>query len=34
VKEILKSVQCNLSLTDHGRKSGWVEFQILMKDYA
>jgi signal transduction histidine kinase len=34
VKEILKSVQCNITLTDNGRDSGWVEFQILMKDYV
>jgi signal transduction histidine kinase len=33
VKEILKSVQCNLSLTDNGRTSGWVEFQVIMKEY-
>jgi GAF domain-containing protein len=34
VKEILQSVQCNLSLTDNGRNSGWVEFQIVMKDFV
>jgi signal transduction histidine kinase len=34
VKEILKSVQCNLTLTDHGRTSGWVEFQIILKEFV
>jgi signal transduction histidine kinase len=33
VKELLKSIQCNLTLIDNGRKSGWVEFQILIKDF-
>jgi signal transduction histidine kinase len=33
IKELLKSVHCNVNLTDNGRQSGWVEFQILMKDY-
>jgi nitrogen fixation/metabolism regulation signal transduction histidine kinase len=33
VKELLKSIQCNLSLIDHGRDSGWVGYQILVKDF-
>jgi signal transduction histidine kinase len=33
VKELLKSVQCNMSLIDHGRESGWITYQILVKDF-
>lgn len=33
VKELLKSIQCNLSLTDNGKKSGWVEFQMVLKSF-
>jgi GAF domain-containing protein len=33
VKELLKSIQCNMSLIDHGRESGWVGYQIMVKDY-
>jgi signal transduction histidine kinase len=33
VKELLKSIQCNLTLIDHGRESGWVGYQIMVKDF-
>jgi signal transduction histidine kinase len=33
VKDLLKSVQCNISLLDTGIQSGWVEFQIMMNDF-
>lgn len=33
VKELLKTVQCNISLVDHGRSSGWVEFQVILKNF-
>lgn len=33
VKEVLKTVQCNISLIDNGKSSGWVEFQLLIKDF-
>jgi hypothetical protein len=33
VKELLKSIQCNLTLIDNGRESGWVGFQIMIKNY-
>jgi signal transduction histidine kinase len=32
IKELLKTVQSNITLVDDGRKSGWVEFQILLMD--
>jgi signal transduction histidine kinase len=34
IKELLKSIECNISLVDNGRKSGWVEFQVIVKDYV
>jgi hypothetical protein len=33
VKELLKSVQGNIMLLDHGRESGWVAFQVYFKDF-
>jgi hypothetical protein len=32
IKELLKSIQSNISLTDTGKESGWVEFQILLTE--
>jgi signal transduction histidine kinase len=33
IKDLLKKVQCNISLVDNGRLSGWVELLILLKNY-
>jgi signal transduction histidine kinase len=33
VKEILRSVQCNIALTENGRNNEWVEYQVLMREY-